>query len=105
MRDRGPAYRCAGPASPVLLAHAGFCNGPRRVKGARESEPLDSGHPTLATRPRPGGSRSLSAPSTLAGDLLLYGVGARDRHLMGFAKDRSAQSTECVVDATSRMAA
>ena len=32
MRDRCPAYRCAGPASPVLLAHAGFCNGPRRVK-------------------------------------------------------------------------
>ena len=26
----------------------------------------------------------------LAGDLLLYGVGARDRHLMGFAEDRSA---------------
>jgi len=24
MRDRCPAYRCAGPASPVLLAHAGY---------------------------------------------------------------------------------
>src|SRR6516225_7094090 len=96
------------PLQEWRAAHAGFCNGPRRVKGARESresELLDSGHPTLATRPRPGGSRSLSAPSTLAGDLLLYAVGARDRHLMGFAKDRSAQSTECVVDATSRMAA
>src|SRR5215813_14045679 len=81
---------------------------PLRVKGARESEPLDSGTPPsphARGRSEAGGSRSLSAPSTLAGDLLLYGVGARDRHLMGFAKDRSAQSTECVVDATSRMAA
>src|SRR6516165_4103046 len=74
-------------------------------RGLAKANPLTPGTPPSPHAPRLGGSRSLSAPSTLAGDLLLYGVGARDRHLMGFAKDRSAQSTECVVDATSRMAA
>ena len=51
-------------------------------RGLAKRTPLTPGTPTLATHPRPGGADP-SPLHPLAGDLLLYGVGARDRHLMG----------------------
>src|SRR6516162_498372 len=88
MRVRGPAYRCAGPASPVLLAHAGydqFADVGQRV-WARDHSPMT---PTSASRP----SVSAAGPGwRMSADLISRihpsatgGIAPKPSHALTFA--------------------